>query len=273
MPNAKDATKAKTHRILILGNTGTGKTAQFATLPGKKFAYAFDASAVQTWRGQDIEYEEFLPTPLTFDVKSLNKDAKSSGVTGFKPSGVYRAWERDFETKMQKGFFKDIDWVGMDSATTFLDIQMDEVLTLNGRPGTFPQQDDYGPQMVAFTNVMRTLIGMGIGLYVTGHLKTDQDQLTQAIVQLPMMTGQLREKIPLIFTDVFKSTAADDGRGIVKYIIETVPNQRQTPIRTSIRGLRPKEDVTIDWSKPAVGQGLGGILVRDAEGQPQHSAA
>jgi len=50
-----------------------------------------------------------------------------------------------------------------------------------------------------------------------------------------------------------------------------VPNSRETPIRTPIRGLYPKEDVTIDWKKPVEGQGLGGILARDAAGQPQHT--
>lgn len=269
MPNAKDAPKLS-HRILVLGGTGNGKTSQFATLPGKKFAYLFDANAIGTLRGQDVEYEEFLPTPLSFDIQSLDNDKKRQGVMGSKGSEVYRAWEKNWNERMSKGFFKGIDWLGLDSATTLLDLIMDETLTINGRPGTFPLQNDYGPQMVGFTNIMRTAIGMGIGIYVTGHLKTDKDENTQALVQLPMMTGQLREKIPLLFTDVFKMVAIDDGKGNVKYTMETVPNRRETPIRTVIRGLNPKEDVTIDWKKPVEGQGLGGILVRDKAGQPQH---
>ncbi len=271
MPNAKDAALLVSHRILILGNTGTGKTSQFATLPGKKYAYLFDANAIATLRGQDIDYDEFLPTPLSFDIKTLSKDSKDDVTMGKKESKVYTDWEADAEAKLKSGFFKQYDWVGFDSATTLLDLIMDRTLTLNGRPGTFPMQDDYGPQMVAFTSIVRSFIGMGIGLYFTGHLKTDKDELTQRIVQLPLMTGQLREKIPLLFTDCFKSTAAEDmGKGTVKYIIETVPNQRETPIRTAIRGLRPKEDVTIDWKKPVEGQGLGGIIYRNMKGLPQH---
>jgi hypothetical protein len=271
MPNAKNAELNVSHRILTLGNTGTGKTSQFATLPGKKYAYLFDANAIATLRGQDIDYDEFLPTPLSFDVKSLDKDKAAPAVQGSKAANVYVDWEKDVEDKQKKGFFKPYNWVALDSATTLLDLIMDRTLTINGRPGTFPQQDDWGPQMVAFTNIMRTFIGMGIGLYVTGHLKTDKDELTQRIVQLPLMTGQLREKIPLLFTDVFKFTAAEDmTKGTVKYIMETVPNQRETPIRTPIRGLRPKEDITINWKNPVEGQGLGGILIKEKEGRPQH---
>lgn len=267
MPNAKDAAKIS-HRILTLGGTGNGKTTQFATLPGKKFAYLFDANAIGTLRGQDIDYEEFLPSPLSFDVTSLEKDnqgkQKTSGVIGKRGSDVYRKWEKDVDQKLSSGFFKGYDWISLDSATTLLDLIMDETLTLNGRPGTFPQQDDWGPQMVAFTSIIRSMIGQGVGLYVTGHLKTDKDEHTQRIVQLPLMTGQLREKIPLLFTDVFKMTAVENvGKGTVSYLMETVPNQRETPIRTIIRGLKPKEDVTIDWTKSAVGQGLGGLILKD----------
>src|SRR5258708_223585 len=274
MPNAKDANQPITHRILVLGNTGTGKTAQFATFPGKKYAYFFDASALITLRGQDIDYDEFLPTPLRLDITSLekNKDGTQKGdkVMSGKGSEVYLAWEKDVEEKIRKGFFKEYDWIGIDSGTTLLDVIMDRMLTINGRPGTFPQQDDWGPQMVAFANVMRTFIGMGVGVYLTGHLITDKDEHTQSIVQIPLMTGRLREKIPLIFTDVFKFTAAEDGQGSVRYVMETVPNQRQTPIRTSIKGLIPKENITIDWNKPVIGQGLGGILTREKEGKAQH---
>lgn len=270
MPNAKDAALNVSHRILALGNTGVGKTSQFATLPGKKFAYLFDANAIATLRGQDVEYQEFLPTPLTFDVKSLSKDKPSPGVMGTRDVKVYTEWEKDADEKIGKGFFQGYDWVALDSATTLLDLIMDRTLALNSRSGTFPLQDDWGPQMVAFTNIMRTFIGMGVGLYVTGHLKTSQDELTQKIMQLPLMTGQLREKIPLLFTDVFKMTASEDGRGKVTYLMETVPNQRETPIRTPIRGLLPKEDVTIDWKKQVEGQGLGGILIKEKEGKSQH---
>jgi hypothetical protein len=274
MPNAKDAAKIS-NRILVLGGTGTGKTSQFATLPGKKFAYLFDANAIGTLRGQDLDYEEYLPSPLSLDVVTLSKDSKGDqkrdSVTKNKGSEVYLKWERDFEEKLNKNFFAPYDWISFDSATTFLDLIMDRVLTLNGRPGTFPQQDDWGPQMVSFVNVMRTLIGMGKGVYVAGHLKTDKDEFTQRIIQLPLMTGQLREKIPLLFTDVFKATAAEDLQtGNVRHILETVPNQRETPIRTIIRGLKSKEDVTIDWSKPVVGQGLGGIILKNQTGVAQH---
>lgn len=261
MPNARDFTGMPAHKFLLLGNTGSGKTTQFLTLPGKKFIYLFDPNALLTLRGFDVDYEEFLPTPVSLDIKSLSKGVAGDKVMGVgKGSEVYLRWEKDYDDKKKAGFFEPYDVIGIDSATTLLDCIMDRILTINGRSGQFPQQDDYGPQMVIFTSIMRELTGSGKMIFVTGHLKTDKDEHTQKIVQLPLFTGQLREKIPLLFSDIFRMDAVDDGKGKVKYLMHTVPNSRETPIRTAIKGMSAVEDVTIDWNKPATEQGLGAIL-------------
>ena len=261
MPNASEVKGIQPHKFLLLGNTGSGKTTQILTLPGKKFIYIFDPNSLLSLRGHDIDYEEFLPTQSSFDIKSLKKGVAGDTVMGAKGSEVYVAWERDFDAKVASGFFASYDVIGIDSCTTLLDLIMDRMLTINGRPGTFPQQDDWGPQMVAFTSIMRTLTGMGKMLFLTGHLKTDKDENTQKVFRAPLFTGQLREKIPLLFSDIFLTDVqVDEPSGKVLYQIRTVPDRYGTPIRTSIKGLGVYENVSIDWTKPVVGQGLGGLL-------------
>ena len=99
---------------------------------------------------------------------------------------------------------------------------------------------------------------MGKGLYMTGHLDIRKDELTQRIFRKPMMTGRLTTKIPLLFSDVLVCEV--EGGEKATYRIMTVPDRMTTSVRTSIKGLNPFEDVTIDWSKNPLGQGLGGIL-------------
>lgn len=260
MPNAKDITGMPAHKFLLLGNTGSGKTSQFLTLPGRKFIYIFDPNALLTLRGHDVDYEEFLPTPVSLDMKSLDRDKTPDKVMGHKVSDLYVRWEKDFDEKKKSGFFASYDVLGVDSATTLLDCMMDRILSINGRAGQFPRQDDWGPQMVAFANFMRELTGCGKTIFVTGHLKTDKDEFTQKVIQLPLFTGQLREKIPLLFSDIFRTDTSVDNKGNVKYLLHTVPNSRETPIRTAIKGMAPAEDVTIDWNKSVTEQGLGRIL-------------
>jgi hypothetical protein len=175
-------------------------------------------------------------------------------------SKLYVEWEKDIDDKLQSGFFDDYDVIGLDSATTLLDLIMDRILTINGRSGQWPQQDDYGPQMMTFTNIMRTLTGLGKTLFLTGHLETKEDKLTQRILRQPLMTGRLKTKIPLLFSDIFICEAANDGRGTVSYQLQTVPDRMTTCVRTAVKGLEPFEDVTIDFTQSPIGQGLGGIL-------------
>lgn len=260
MPNAKDAEGKVSHRYLILGDTGSGKTTLSLTLPGKKFYYLFDSNAILSLRGQDVEYEEFLPDRLNMRVSSL-----SAGKV--QPSKIkntlFDEWEKDFTGRLDSGFFDKVDVIVFDSATTFLDLIMDRTLTINGRSGQWPHQDDYGPQMVTFTNVCRTLTAMGKTAYMTGHIEMRQDELTKKIYRQPMMTGRLKTKIPLLFSDIFVTEVDVDVKGNVKHLLKTTPDRTTTTIRSSLRNARSVEDVTIDWSKPLTEQGLGRMQKED----------
>ena len=267
MPNALDAHAIAQHRILALGDTGSGKTSQILTLPGKKFCYLFDGNALLSLRGYDVDYQEVLPSTISAAASSLSKGKGDKRST--VASDVFQAFEQEFDQRLQDNFFDPYDWICFDSSTTLLDLIMDRVLTINGRFGQWPQMDDYGPQMMAFTNICRTVTGLGKGIYMTGHLETKQDQVTQKITNRPMMTGRLIAKIPLLFSDVIYCDSALDDKGKVNYRIQTVPSGINRNIRCSIKGLDTFEDVTIDFSKDPVGQGLGGILQWEAK---QHTA-
>lgn len=258
MPNAKDAQQIAKHRILMLGDTGSGKTTQILSLPGKKFIYLFDSNALLSLRGFDVDYEEILPSTVSAAASSLSKSKGDHRVT--VASDVFQQFEQTFDQRLQGGFFDPYDWIGFDSSTTLLDLIMDRVLTINGRFGQWPQMDDYGPTMIAFTNICRTCTGLGKSIYFTGHLETKQDEVTKKITNRPMMTGRLVNKIPLLFSDIFYTDAQLDEKGKIAYRIQTVPDGMNRTIRTSIKGLEPFENVTIDFSKDPAGQGLGGIL-------------
>lgn len=263
MANAKDVDIPAGKAILILGDTGSGKTTQLLTLPGKKFVYVFDPNALSSLQGHDVDYETFLPDRLQLKLVSLKAGVNPSGpVQKNKGVEVYKEWENHFEKALSSGFFDSYDTIGLDSGTTFLDMIMDGVLAINGRGGMWPQQDDYGPQMLAFTQVMRTLTSLGKRVYVTGHTEYIKDEIINRVFNVPMMTGRLKKKIPLLFSEVLHAEAVNDGKGTVKYMIQTKPDRLNPTIRTSLKGLDPFIDVTIDFNKPIEGQGLGGFILR-----------
>ena len=258
MTNAKDTTLTTPHKILLLGDTGSGKTTQLLTLPAPRFAYLFDPNALLSLKGFDVDYEEFLPDRLNLSVKSLRKDIGDK--TTAHKNDLYVEWEKDFNEKLDKGFFNDFNTIALDSATTLLDLIMDRLLTVNGRAGQWPQQDDYGPQMLAFTSIIRTLTSLNKTVLVTGHIEIKQDQLTQRIFRSPMMTGRLKTKIPLLFSDIFGCDTEVDSKGVKRHRIQTTPDRMTATIRTAIKGLSPFEDVTLDFSRDLTTQGIGRLL-------------
>lgn len=264
MPNAKQASIPAGKAILILGDTGSGKTTQFATLPGPKYAYIFDPNALSSLQGFDIDYDEFLPDRLQLKLVSLKAGVPPVGGSVNKSQGaeVYKAWEAHFEKGLASGFFDKYENLMLDSGTTFLDMIMDGVLAMNGRGGMWPQQDDYAPQMLAFTQVMRTMTSLGKRVYITGHTEYIKDELVSRVFNVPMMTGRLKKKIPLLFSEVLHAEAINDGQGNIRYRIQTKPDRLNPTVRTSLKGLDPFVDVTIDFSKPIEGQGFGGLILK-----------
>ena len=263
MPNAKTADLAPGYKIIALGYAGAGKTTQLLTFQGKKFGYLFDPNSINSLQGYDVDYEEFYPRDINLDVKSLSKeknDKKYKPTMETTSAEVYQEWEKDFEDRISKGFFDPYDWIMLDSFTTLSDLVMDEVLRLNGRPDQWPNQDDYGPQMLTLKNIVRTLTGMGKNVYVTGHLELQQDDLSKKIYQTPVMTGKLKAKLPLMFSEVLVFEAGTTSKGESNFVMQTKPTREIPLVRTSIKGLELYEDITIDWNKDPEGQGLGGIL-------------
>ena len=258
MPNAKDSHVTAKSKILTLGTTGAGKTSQFCTLPGRKFIYLFDPNALSTLEGQDVDYEQYMPDVPSIAISSLKKGTPSDrSSSSKKTSQAYLEFEKDFETRISDGFFHEYDWVGFDGCTTLLDMIMDRVLTINGRAGQWPQQDDYGPQMNAFTNIARTAMALGTGVYFTGHLELQQDQLSKRIFQTPILTGKLKAKIPLLFSEILALDAQADNKGNVNYRAQTKPDRTTPLIRCTKKELPQFLDVTLDWNTSLVGQGLG----------------
>ena len=263
MPNAAAVTDKDlgAPRVLLIGGPGSGKTTLLRTLPGKTFVYAFDPNCVRSLRGaENIEYEAFLPGLLNLGVKTLSSSSRDD--KGQHASvDAYLAWEKDFETKINKGYFDSFDNICLDSCTSLADIIMDRVQFLNGRLGKHPEQADWTAQMATFVNVFRTLTSMNKVLVATAHSELRQEDDTGLMRYQPLFTGRLRIRVPLLFSDVL-GTESDVDRGKKSYSILTVGDRRHQYIRCSIPGIDPVLDTTIeDWTHQACqSQGLGKLL-------------
>ena len=70
-----------------------------------------------------------------------------------------------------------------------------------------------------------------------------------------VLTGRLRIRVPLLFSDILRCYTDSRG-GHTSYYLGTVGDPRRSFIRCSIRGLPAELDVTIDPDKEEQEQGL-----------------
>jgi hypothetical protein len=264
VPNAKtlDIHAGGKPKFLLVGSTGGGKTTQIVTLPGRTFAYLFDPSALSTLRGFDVEYETFFPEKVNLSAQALAKGKGDRAVAGARKedaSEVYREWEEDFEKKLASNYFDAYDNIAFDSFTTFSDIVMDRILAINGRPGHFPQQDDWAAQMGSITNVVRTLVGMNKVLLFTAHDEFKQDEASKRMQNTLMLTGRLKVKLPLLFSEIYHMDSNSTAEKI-NYTAQTRADRMNPTIRCTMRDVPMFVDMTIqDWKRPHE-YGLGKLL-------------
>ncbi len=262
MPNAKDAKGIAYHNVMLIGPPGSGKTTQAWTLPGKGFAYIFDPNALASLEGLDLEYETFSPDMLDINVKPLSSKATPDAIINVGEPTAYTKWEADFEERYYDKYFDQFDWIWLDSFTTFSDSVMDRVQWLNKRSGKHPEQADWTAQMVTIQNVTRTIASMNKLFIAICHDEVRQDERTGRLFYQPVLTGRLRTRIPLLFSNILRCEA-ESGKEGVTFLFHTASDSLHQYVRSSkavADAVDPEMDVTIeDFSKPTQ-YGLGAIL-------------
>ena len=259
--NAKDYQRERL-RILAIGPAGSGKSTQLRTLPGKKRLFCFEDNALNSLQGDaDIDYQLYLPDVVEIAARSLSskQNVRSVPATGEKPE-AFDNFVKDFNSLLQenhKATFAKYDVIAIDSLTSMSKAVMDAVLWINNRMGQQPAMDDWAAQLNTIENTVRKLTSLPKTVYITAHDTLIQDDLTKKIVNELVLTGQLKTRIPMLFSDILKFECVDG-----KYSMLTQPDRYNIKVRKSLPDLDAVEDVTIkDMSKPQ-DFGLGKLMSR-----------
>ncbi|KKL67674.1 hypothetical protein LCGC14_2132580, partial [marine sediment metagenome] len=204
-----------------------------------------------TLKGHDVDYEIFTPDVLNLKAVTLKKDVADTYGKPQEPR-TYVEFEKDFEERLDGGFFNDYDAIGFDSMTTFSDIVMDRIMYLNNRFGKWPEQADWTATMNTIKNVMRTWTSIEDCVsYVTVHNEFKQEDASGKMMNVLVLIGRLRNSLPLLFSEIWRFYADTDKDGNPRYYIQTTQDRYNPYIRNTMRGLSPVEDVTIEnWMKP-----------------------
>ena len=181
MPNAKSASTPSHQNILVVGPTGSGKTTLIWTLPGKKFAYLFDPNALESLRGLDIDYEEFLPDALEMDatLKGFNRGSKDDRPASKLEPTTYMKWVEDLNKKADNDVFSNYDWLILDSATFMQKTLFDRQLYINNRYGKVEELADYRVVGSKLSEIFRSIASIPIHIFVTGHVNEFQVEVSK----------------------------------------------------------------------------------------------
>jgi len=274
MPHMSNTTFKANPKILVYGKAGSGKTSLFRTLPGRKFLYMFDPAGLNSLSSNDdITFEEFLVDTVPMSVNTL-KGTKDSSSPSYSAMETYSRWENDFQNRLDKNFFNDptveidgvkggFDVIGFDSLTTLTDIVMDRILQLNQRAGKNPELGDYGILTKTLARIVRNAAATNCIIFLTAHEVVQQDKLLRSVSNEIMVPGQLKVKLPLLFSEIYHCTAELDAKGQPLYKIATIAEELYPLARCSnvVRdsGLGLIQEVTIK-SKDATQYGLGPVI-------------
>lgn len=259
MPNAKDY-QGEFRNYLVYGMTGSGKSSAFLSYPGPKFAYVFDPSGLETFAGHDVEYELFVPDIVTTKQGTLGKGSSSAKIIRPDPL-TYEKFEADFEQRVGDGYFlKRGGIIGFESATTLLELLVWYILDKQGRGNSVPEIQDYWFRADGFAKLMRVALAQRCEVFCSAHIETAQDETTKVIETGLAFPQALKNRIPLLFSEIIPLKAeVNEKDGTVNYFAHFAPTKRIQQVRTSLKGMKPLVDITMDWKKPLEGQGFFGL--------------
>ncbi len=204
----------KNFNALIYGPTGSGKTRLLKTARRPIYAYIFDPQGEKTIR------DEINEGWIIADTRFQSDDIRSPH--------LYKDWEKDYREKKAAGFFDIFGTTAFDSITTWASLVMNRVIKDSGRqPGAqikyeghmiesygVPFQQDYMPQMAIIEHMVKDIMGLPCDVIFTAHPDIEKDEVSGKMFAGPMVTGKLKARLPLLFTEIYCATVKESSSGV-----------------------------------------------------------
>lgn len=211
----RESSEKRGFNALIYGDMGTGKTTLAETCRQPILVHSFDPNGSMVLR-DGIE-AGYIIADNRFEVE----DPKS-------PS-AFRNWDQEYHRLKKEGMFDIFGTYFFDSLTTFSQIVMNFVLGKNGRPGGIPEagagkSSDYVLQMNFMEIAIRDFFTLPCDVIITAHPDVNKDDVTGKMYVGPLVTGQLKTRLPLLFDELYYLLTSKDAKGEIKRALLTQPD-------------------------------------------------
>jgi hypothetical protein len=230
----RKATKSSERlRILLAGESTTGKTTSFLTLPNALKACGVENPKIVV-ADFDQNGDELLDHP-NFDVYRFG------GIPGSDPEAFGAArWWLENEAKKMSGVHVFVT----DSITALSLTSLAAVAKDNNRLGQAPQLQDWNHEMHATQQWCLDMQNLPVShaIITTVHTHLEKDDLSGRAFNRLVLTGKLPEKLVRLFPEIYYAHVVSSRAAPNKYNWRLVPDA-QTKARTMIKGLRGKDGI------------------------------
>lgn len=189
-------------RILLMGDSGTGKTRFIGTMP-KPYVVDFD-NGLATLAGQDVMYDACYG---------------DGGWKRFKDT--LQLWRKEP--------LHGAETFALDSLTMAADQAMDYVLKKNNRTGQ-PSIADWGEAIREVKDMLNVVSTLKCNVIVTAHAQLVRDEMLGDIQWIPLIFGKdLPHRLGIWFDEVWMTTVTTKLEGGVpktSYRMQVKPDQR-----------------------------------------------
>lgn len=202
-------------KILVIGQSGSGKTCFASTFPGPIYFADFDGkitSAAGYLEKTDpkklgeVDYDNFAENRTTDDHYSK-----------FYTKLV------EHERLAKQGAFPYKTWV-LDSLTLWSEALMREIIRQNPAIKPLakgvPAMGHYNIQSNYFKEQLGRMLALPCNVIVTAHIERKSDETTGEITNKALVSGKLADYLPIIFEEVYR-TYAEQKEGKTVYLAQT----------------------------------------------------
>lgn len=203
------SSRQKKVNYLNYGRIGTGKTKALLTCVRKPLlVHSFDVTGTKSIRS-------------AIDGRNVMVDCRFEQDDAMRPF-AWALWLAELERMKALKIPSLIGTLAIDSTTNMALWVMNKVLKEDGRPGTWPQRQDYNPQVAQLTMALNEVLNFPCDVIINSHLTKDDDATGKTYIW-PLLPGVVKERIPGNIDEVYVSHAESTSAGMI-YKFQTKPD-------------------------------------------------
>lgn len=228
------ADRPKIH-VLVMGETGSGKSTFAATWPKPMLVWFFDPMGKDLPYAKQLYGEKQLPQvgELAQGGYGLMRDIKHEdgpvrveyyhSPSPYQPDAYSRFLARMgvFDAELKQGWWKT---VVLDS-TTFMELEGRKWHQYGLNPSAKDPRQWYGGSKELLEEMlMMRFAGLAINVVVLCHIDDDRDEMHGEIVRNPAVPGKLSKRLPSAFGEHYRMFVMRDEKGQLVHLVQTRNN-------------------------------------------------